>query len=235
MPGHGDQVNARRRQGDRPGLGLVEVGVAGQRAAARRRVVGMGQHAARPVEVTAVAVVAGDEADHDVGAARHRHLGKAQRCHRRPQTEGLGNGGTHLGGREISGEVLETVGQVVARPLAALQHELGHVWKATARLRHQGMRCIIELAGDGQAVEALEFLQRVGRVPIKNTQFGGRLGHSADIGAEAFKVRALAVAELFQITLQALNITALRALGQPGRLRHIVFFAGELHQFGHGD
>jgi hypothetical protein len=84
MAGDRDEVDGASpgRDGDRPGLGLVEVRVPHDRSDRRRRHRGeerVGQNAAWSVEREAIPMVSGSELDDDLWPGRQCHRGEAQR------------------------------------------------------------------------------------------------------------------------------------------------------------
>jgi hypothetical protein len=144
MAGDRDEVDGASpgRDGDRPGLGLVEVRVPHDRSDRRRRHRGeerVGQNAAWSVEREAIPMVSGSELDDDLWPGRQCHRGEAQRGVGGPQREGLLDRDADLCVGQVGGEVLEGVAEVVGRPLAARCHERREVWRvgdAAPRLVH---------------------------------------------------------------------------------------------------
>src|SRR3546814_14477973 len=59
------------------------------------------QHAARPVEIVPIAMIAGGKANDDVGTGGHRHFGERQGGDGPPPIERLRAGGTDLRLREL--------------------------------------------------------------------------------------------------------------------------------------
>ncbi|XP_078443030.1 uncharacterized protein LOC144712631 [Wolffia australiana] len=138
---HRDRLEVHTAGG--PALGRVQV----QAPVGRRE--GVGQRAERPVEAHAIAVLAGEEPDPDIGAAVDR--GEAQRRDRGPAREGLGE--DLLGGGGPAGD---GVGEVVsaAGPARAAGEEgeeaaarAGEVRHAAPGLSHEVERGGVELAG----------------------------------------------------------------------------------------
>ena len=64
-----NQIYARRRQVNRPGLGFIKVCITSESSTTGRRVISVCQNPAWPIEIISISVIAAGKTNHDVGFA----------------------------------------------------------------------------------------------------------------------------------------------------------------------